>query len=98
MFIKSLAGRIMFIDEPLPFVQEFINQLNEGLSQGRSGIRLSRTQQTWLGFCLMGILITNSVGWAKLERASLRARLYRGCLDTPKFLGKPYSWRVSDSF
>lgn len=61
----------MFIDEPLPFVKEFINQLNEGLSQGRSSIRLSRTQQTWLGFCLMGILITNSVCWAKLERASL---------------------------
>ena len=25
MLIKSLAGKIMFIDEPLPFVKEFIN-------------------------------------------------------------------------
>jgi hypothetical protein len=71
MFIKSLAGKIMFIDEPLPVVKEFINQLNEGLSQGRSKIRLSRTPPTWLGFGRMGMLITHSVGWAKLERASL---------------------------
>ena len=26
----------MFIDEPLPFVKEFINQLDEGLSQGQA--------------------------------------------------------------
>lgn len=61
----------MFIDEPLPFVKEFINQLDEGLSQGQSVPRLSITQKAWLGFCLMGILITNSVCWAKFERASL---------------------------
>lgn len=71
MFIKSLSGKIMFIDEPLPFVKEFISQLNQGLSQGRSNMRLSRAQERWLEFCLMGILITNSVCWAKLERASL---------------------------
>jgi len=61
----------MFIDEPLPFVKEFINQLNEGISQGKPGTRLSALRRTWLGFCLMGILITNSVCWAKFERASL---------------------------
>lgn len=61
----------MFIDEPLPFVKKFINQLDEGLSQGQSAPRLSITQKAWLGFCLMGILITNSVCWAKFERASL---------------------------
>lgn len=61
----------MFVDEPLPFVKEFINQLDEGLSQGQTGPRLSITQKAWLGFCLMGILITNSVCWAKFERASL---------------------------
>ena len=61
----------MFIDKPLPFIKEFINQLNEDLSQGCSVPRLSVTQQAWLGFCLMGILITNSICWAKWERASL---------------------------
>lgn len=61
----------MLIDKPLPFVEEFINQLNDGISQGQSGPRLSITQKAWLAFCLMGILITNSVCWAQFERASL---------------------------
>jgi len=61
----------MLIDEPLLKVKEFINPLNDGLSQGQSGHQLSITQKAWLGFCLMGILITNSVCWAKFERASL---------------------------
>jgi hypothetical protein len=55
----------MFIDELLLFVKEFINQLDDGLSQGQSVPRLSSMQKAWLGFCLMGILITNSVCWAK---------------------------------
>lgn len=61
----------MLIDKPLPFVKEFINQLDENLSGQQLGYRLSMTQKGWLGFCLMGILITNSVCWAKFERASL---------------------------
>jgi hypothetical protein len=28
-------------------------------------------QRSWLGLCLMGILVTNSVCWARFERASL---------------------------
>lgn len=60
-----------FIDKPLPVIKEFIHQLNEDLSQGCSIPRLSVTQPAWLGFCLRGILITNTVCWAKWERASL---------------------------
>jgi len=45
----------MFIEEPLPFVKEFINQLDEGLRQRQSSLRLSMTQKAWLGFCLMGL-------------------------------------------
>jgi len=45
----------MLIDEPLPFVEEFINQLNDGISQGQSGPRLSITPKAWLAFCLMGL-------------------------------------------
>jgi hypothetical protein len=61
----------MFFDKPLPFIKEFIQQLNENLSKGSAVPRLSMTQPAWLGFCLMGILMTNSVCWAKWERASL---------------------------
>ncbi|MGB5631860.1 MAG: transposase, partial [Waterburya sp.] len=32
---------------------------------------LTRLQRYWLGFCLMGIILTNSVCWARFERVSL---------------------------
>jgi len=72
----------MFIDEPLPFIKEFINKLNDAISKSKPGHSLSLTQRTWLAFCLMGILITNSVCWAKFERASLG-----------KYSVKALSWR-----
>jgi len=61
----------MFIDAPLPFVKEFIDKIHDGICKHKPGYCLSLTQKTWLVFCLMGILITNSVCWAKFERASL---------------------------
>lgn len=62
----------MLISEPLPFVKEFIGALNAALkAHSPVGGGLSLAQRSWLGFCLMGILITNSVCWARLERASL---------------------------
>lgn len=62
----------MLISEPLPFVNAFIAALNAALKAHRPlGPGLSFTQRHWLGFCLMGILITNTVCWAKFERASL---------------------------
>ena len=62
----------MLISEPLPFVTEFLEALDTALKGHKpSAPGLSRTQRGWLGFCLMGILITNSVCWAQFERASL---------------------------
>ena len=61
----------MFLSTPLPFVEEFIEQLNRGLKQYKSDCSLSRLQRYWLGFCLMGIILTNSVCWARFERVSL---------------------------
>jgi hypothetical protein len=61
----------MFITTPLPFVKEFVDELNNILEKEQSGHQLSRRQRGWLAFCLTGILVTNSVCWAKFERASL---------------------------
>ncbi len=62
----------MLISEPLPFVKEFIDALNAALKAHRPvGGGLSLAQRSWLGFCLMGIVITNSVCWARFERAGL---------------------------
>ena len=62
----------MLISEPLPFVNEFLDALDTALKVHKPLTPgLSRTQRSWLGFCVMGILITNTVCWAQFERASL---------------------------
>lgn len=61
---------ITMIDtEPLPFIKAFLDDLQESLGDSH---RLSRCQRFWIGFCLMGILMTNSIAWAKFERVSLK--------------------------
>ncbi len=61
----------MLLSTPLPFVEEFINELDKGLKIHQPELGLSRIQRGWLGFCLMAIIMTNSVCWARFERASL---------------------------
>ena len=62
----------MFFRENLPFIEEFITELDQNLrahSPEKKG--LSHKQKGFLSFCLMGIFVTNSVCWARFERASL---------------------------
>ena len=61
----------MLLNTPLPFVKTFVDELDNGLRAHEPGKGLSSTQRKWLGFCLMGILLTNSICWARFERASL---------------------------
>ena len=61
----------MLLSTPLPFIEAFINDLDEGLKIHKPDCGLSRIQRGWLGFCLMGIILTNSVCWARFERVSL---------------------------
>jgi hypothetical protein len=61
----------MVINKPLPFVAEFVEELNGAIEKHRPGSELTDTQKRWLSFCLMGIIVTNSVCWAKFERAGL---------------------------
>lgn len=56
-------------DQPLPFIKNYVEQLDKGLKK-QSEQGLSIVQKAWLGFCLMGILITNSICWSRFERAS----------------------------
>jgi|SRR5579883_855618 len=63
----------MLMGEPLPFVQEYVEELNRVLEELKPGQGLSSLQREWLKFCLMGIIVTNSVCWAKFERSSLGA-------------------------
>ena len=61
----------MLIGEPLPFVKEYVEELNRVLEEIKPGQGLSGLQRKWLTFCIMGIVVTNSVCWAKFERAGL---------------------------
>ena len=61
----------MWLSEPLPFIEDFIGELDNGLQAHQPNLKLSRIQRGWLGFCLMGIILTNSLCWAKFERISL---------------------------
>ena len=63
------VNKKIMINEALPFIKDFIESLNDGLKEYNSNNGLSNLQRKWLCFCLMGILWTNSICWAKFERA-----------------------------
>jgi hypothetical protein len=61
----------MFIAEPLPFIKAFVEDLDDALKKIDPNAALSMTQKGWLAFCCLGILVTNSLCWARMERGSL---------------------------
>jgi len=63
----------MFFAKPLEFVANFIENINKGLKEYDSSLRLTRIQKSWFSFCIMGIFLTRTVCWAKFERACLGA-------------------------
>lgn len=55
----------------LPFIEDYVKEVSKALSQLAPNGNLSATQEKWLKFCLMGILMTNSIKWSNFYRASL---------------------------
>lgn len=64
----------MFIGKTLPFVSVFVDELDRALKQIEPDAGLSRIRKEWIGFCLVAIIVTNSVCWRRFERASLGVR------------------------
>ena len=60
----------MLMSEPAEFVKTFVSDLDLALGKHNPTNKLSDLQKFWLGFCLTAMLLTNSVCWAKFERAS----------------------------
>lgn len=52
----------------LPFIKAYIELLSKKLNSTDAAYRLTNIQKLWLGFCLTGILLTNSICWQKYER------------------------------
>jgi hypothetical protein len=84
----------MLIGKPFPFVVDYVEKLSARLDHHPSGRGLTWGQKAWLSFCLMGIIVTESVCWQKFVRAGLGR--YSEALLSSYFRG-PMSWglRVS---
>ena len=55
----------------MEFITTFIEDINQGLKEYDSSLKLTRIQKSWISFCIMGIFLTRTVCWAKFERACL---------------------------
>ncbi len=61
----------MTVGESLPFIKNYVVTLNEALKESSIDEELTRIQIYWLSFVILGILVTNSVCWARINRSSL---------------------------
>src|SRR3989442_14720000 len=61
----------MIIGKPAPFVSPFIAAVDTAIRAHQPHHAMSATQRAWLAFCLTAVLVTNSMCWARFERASL---------------------------
>ncbi|HCB12762.1 MAG TPA: hypothetical protein DEP36_04225 [Gammaproteobacteria bacterium] len=61
----------MIFTQPLAFITEFVEQLDQGIRECATNHKLSTIQRYWLSFCLTGILLSNQVCWAGFERVGL---------------------------
>ena len=58
------------INNILPFVKDFVEDLDKELRKISPTVGLSKIQKWWLGFCILSIALSNSVCWKKFERIS----------------------------
>src|SRR5262250_2632369 len=61
----------MLIGKPAPFVRAFVEVVDEAIREQSPSHGMSAMQRTWLAFCITAVLVTNSICWARFERASL---------------------------
>ena len=61
----------MVIGKPAPFVSAFVAAIDDAIREQHPSHTMSATQRAWLAFCVTAVLVTNSICWARFERASL---------------------------
>jgi hypothetical protein len=61
----------MILGKSAPFVRAFVDAVDEAIRAQSPSHGLSAMQRTWLAFCVTAVLVTNSICWARFERASL---------------------------
>ena len=61
----------MLVGKPLTFITEYVEKLSTGLEQKQCKPGLTTGQKAWLSFCIMCIIVTESVCWRKYVRVGL---------------------------
>ena len=61
----------MVLGTPAPFVRAFVDAVDEAIRAHSPRDGMSTMQRAWLAFCVTAVLVTNSICWARFERASL---------------------------
>jgi hypothetical protein len=61
----------MLVGSPLPFIEEYVNQLSVRMERHQTSAVLTAGRRAWLSFCLTCIIVTESLCWRKFVRASL---------------------------
>src|SRR5438874_8434283 len=61
----------MLFGKPAPFVSTFVAAVDDAIRAHQPHGGMSTLQQSWLAFCVTAVLVTNSICWARFERASL---------------------------
>jgi hypothetical protein len=68
---RNHPGASMILGKPAPFVRAFVDAVDQAIRTQNPSHGLSAMQRTWLAFCVTAVLVTNSICWARFERASL---------------------------
>src|SRR6266446_6857663 len=61
----------MILGKPAPFARAFVDAVDDAIREQHPSHAMSATQRAWLAFCVTAVLVTNSICWARFERASL---------------------------
>ena len=81
----------MLLGKPAPFVRAFVDEVDAAIRAQSPSHGMSAIQRTWLAFCVTAVLVTNSICWARFERASLGTYalggLRPGCFATARCPG-----------
>ena len=64
-------GTAMVLGKPAPFVSAFVDAVDEAMRAQHPRHGLSTMQRTWVALCATALLVTNSMCWARFERARL---------------------------
>jgi hypothetical protein len=71
LLTRLSLGPAMVIAQPAPLVSACVEAGDQAIREQRSPHGMSALPRAWLACCVTAVLVSNSLGWARLARASL---------------------------